>query len=84
MKSVFVPKGVCSRKIELDIQDGKIIDLKFTGGCPGNLAGIERLAKGQDAKYIAQLLQGTTCGGKGTSCPDQLSKAIMENLEKQA
>lgn len=83
MKSVFVPKGVCSRKIELDIQDGKIIDVKFTGGCPGNLAGIERLVKGQDAQCVAQLLKGTRCGGKGTSCPDQLSQAIMENLEKQ-
>ncbi|MCR5452045.1 MAG: TIGR03905 family TSCPD domain-containing protein [Lachnospiraceae bacterium] len=77
----YRPKGVCSSRIEYDLDDqGKIYDLKFTGGCNGNLKAIARLLEGKDAREAAEILQGNVCGMKGTSCADQLSKAIFEAL----
>lgn len=79
----FTPRGVCSRHISLKIDDeGKIHDLKFTGGCNGNLKAISRLLEGRDAKEAASILEGNDCNGKGTSCADQLSKAIIEALSE--
>lgn len=70
--------GVCSKKIEYDIlRDGTIHNLTFLGGCPGNLKAIGILVEGMDAKKVAALLQGNTCGYKDTSCADQLSKSIL-------
>ena len=82
MKDVlFNTKGVCARQIffQLD-EDNKIHNLQFNGGCNGNLKAIGKLCEGQDAKDIASILKGNTCGMKGTSCADQLAKAIEENL----
>jgi uncharacterized protein (TIGR03905 family) len=76
----YTPKGVCSRKITFDIEDGKIHNLSFEGGCDGNLHAIAKLLEGQDALYAAEILEGNDCRGRGTSCADQLSKAIKENL----
>ncbi|MBP5260921.1 MAG: TIGR03905 family TSCPD domain-containing protein [Clostridiales bacterium] len=76
----YFPKGVCSRQIDYDLEDGKIHNLKFVGGCNGNLKAIGRLLEGQDAKNAADILRGNDCGGRGTSCADQLSKAIDEAL----
>ena len=76
----YVPEGVCSRKINLDIVDGKLHNVRFTGGCPGNLIAISKLVEGKDAKEIAELLAGNQCGARGTSCADQLSKAIKAYL----
>ena len=73
----YIPKGVCSREINFDIDDeGKIHDLKFTGGCNGNLKAIGRLLENMDAAKAADTLRGNICNGRGTSCADQLSKAI--------
>ena len=72
----YAPQGVCSRKINFDIIDGKLHNVRFTGGCPGNLAAISKLVEGKDAREIADLLEGNQCGMRGTSCGDQLSKAI--------
>ncbi len=73
----YIPKGVCSREINFDIDDeGKIHDLKFTGGCNGNLKAIGRLLENTDAAKAADTLRGNICNGRGTSCADQLSKAI--------
>lgn len=82
MKHVrYVTKNVCSREINFDIDDnGNITNLVFTGGCNGNLKAIGKLCEGKNAKDICMLLKGNDCHGRGTSCADQLSKAIEENL----
>lgn len=77
----FQPKGVCSKRIDFAIDDeGKLRNVKFQGGCPGNLIAIGKLVEGKDPKEIAALLEGNDCGGRGTSCADQLSIALKEAL----
>ena len=76
----FEPKGICSRKITFEIEGGKIYNLKFYGGCPGNLNAIVKLLEGADAMKTAKLLHGNQCGGRGTSCADQLAIAIEQAL----
>ncbi len=81
MKIEFKTSGVCCREIILHVNEDNIItEANFEGGCNGNLSGISKLIVGQDAKSVAEKLQGTICGNKSTSCPDQLSKAIMASL----
>ena len=77
---VYKPKGVCSRLINFGIEDGKLHDVRFEGGCPGNLAAIGKLLEGTDAANAVRLLKGNDCGGKGTSCADQLAIAIEDAL----
>jgi uncharacterized protein (TIGR03905 family) len=75
---VFENKGTCSRAILLDV-DGDIINqVTFEGGCDGNLRGIGTLVAGQSARRISGMLAGNRCGGRATSCPDQLSQALKE------
>ena len=76
----YAPQGVGSRKINFDIIDGKLHNVRFTGGCPGNLIAISKLVEGKDAKEVATLLEGNQCGMRGTSCADQLAKAIKSFL----
>ncbi len=77
----YKPSGVCSTNIEYKLDDeGRIHDLKFTGGCNGNLKAIGRLLEGRDAKKSADILRGNLCGNRGTSCADQLAKALDESL----
>ncbi len=77
----YAPKNVCSRQIDYDLdEEGKIYNLKFEGGCNGNLKAIGRLLEGTDARRAAEILKGNDCKGRGTSCADQLSKAILEAL----
>lgn len=76
----YKTKGTCSSKINFDIIDGKVYNVVFTGGCNGNLKGIGVLIEGQDAREVADRLEGIKCGFKSTSCPDQLSKALKEAL----
>ncbi len=80
MRFTYTPKGVCSREIDLDIEDGVVTGLSFVGGCNGNLQGVSALVKGRRAEEVIPLLKGINCGGKGTSCPDQLSKALEAAL----
>lgn len=82
MKHVhFQPQGVCSRAIDFDLaDDGTLHAVRFTGGCSGNLSAIAKLTEGKDARGIASLLAGNRCGGNTTSCADQLSQAIFQNL----
>lgn len=81
MKIEFKTNGVCCRQITLEVDENNIIqDVDFQGGCNGNLSGIGKLVIGQNAKEVAEKLKGTICGSKDTSCPDQLSKAIIESL----
>lgn len=82
MKEVlFNTKGVCAQQIYFQLDDEKKIhELKFIGGCNGNLKAIGKLCEGKDAAEVASILQGNTCGFKSSSCADQLAKAIMENV----
>lgn len=78
----FETSGVCCSEMHLQIDENNIIiNAEFIGGCNGNLSGIAKLILGQNALEVAQKLEGTTCGTKMTSCPDQLSKAIKQNLK---
>lgn len=76
-------KGVCARNISFDIVDGKVTDVYFEGGCSGNTKGVARLVEGLSPEEVIGRLEGITCGFKGTSCPDQLAKAIRQALENQ-
>lgn len=77
----YKPKGVCSREITFDMEDGLIKNVKFIGGCSGNAQGVSRLIEGMPAKEAVSRLSGIRCGLKSTSCPDQLAKAIEEALK---
>ena len=80
----FTPQRVCSKRIDFNLDEaGCIHDLKFLGGCPGNLLAIGKLVEGKDAKEIADILRGNDCGGRGTSCTDQLSIAIDAALKSR-
>ena len=72
----YTPSGVCSKQIDFDIEDGKIRNLVYIGGCNGNLKAIGKLVEGKDAAEVADILRGNICGMRGTSCADQLAKAI--------
>ena len=72
--------GVCSQKIDFDIVDGKVHNVRFTGGCNGNLQGIGRLIEGMDVHEAISRLEGVRCGMKPTSCPDQLARALKEHV----
>lgn len=74
----FIPSGVCSRKIYLDVEDGIVKNVEFVGGCNGNLKGISALVKGMTVEDVIDKLSGIKCGMKNTSCPDQLSEALKE------
>lgn len=76
----YRPKGVCSMKIEFDINDGIVSNIKFTGGCNGNLQGVAKLADGRQAEEVISLIEGIKCGFKNTSCPDQLATALKQAL----
>lgn len=81
----YRPSGlVCSRMIEIEIgKDGRIGRVAFTGGCPGNLSGISRLVVGMTPEEVIQKVDGIRCGGKATSCPDQLANALKEIVRKR-
>ena len=72
----YPPRGVCSRQITITVDNGIVEDVKFTGGCNGNTQGISMLVKGMRVDDVIQRLENINCGGRGTSCPDQLAKAL--------
>ena len=78
MQYEYKTKGTCSQKIFFDVEDGKVYDVQFLGGCNGNLKGIGALVEGQDIDEVISRLEGIKCGMKSTSCPDQLAKALKE------
>ena len=80
MQYEYNTKGTCSRQILFEIEDGKVKNVQYIGGCNGNLKGIGALVDGMDAKEVISRLEGTTCGMKATSCPDQLARALKEAL----
>lgn len=72
----YTPRGVCSRMMTFEIENGVVTDLTVEGGCNGNLKGISSLIKGLTTEEIIDRLSGIRCGGKGTSCPDQIARAL--------
>ena len=82
MQYTYNTKGTCSREILFEIEDGKLTNVQFIGGCNGNLKGICSLVEGMAVEDVISRLEGTTCGPKNTSCPDQLATAIKEALAK--
>lgn len=80
MQYRYIPKGVCSRAIDIELDGETIKNVRFHGGCDGNLKGISLLVKGMNANEVIKLLEGNTCGFKQTSCPDQLAKALRQGL----
>jgi len=80
----FQPRRVCSKRIDFALDEaGRLHDVQFTGGCPGNLQAIGKLVEGKNAAEIADILRGNDCGGRGTSCADQLAEAIDAALAKR-
>ena len=82
MKYSYKTKGTCSSAIDFEIVDGILHNVRYTGGCNGNLKAIGILTEGADAREIAKKLRGNTCGFKNTSCADQLACAIEKALEE--
>ncbi len=78
MEFTYITKGTCSRSIDIKIEDETLVEVSFFGGCNGNLQGISRLVKGMKIDDAIVKLEGINCNGKGTSCPDQLAKALKK------
>ncbi len=80
MSYSYTTRGTCSRKITFDLEDGIVKNVRFIGGCDGNTSGIAKLVDGMKADDVIEKLEGTQCGFRGTSCPDQLSQALKAAL----
>lgn len=78
----YIPKGVCSRRMLIDVEDGIVKNVSITGGCNGNLKGISALVAGMKVEDVINKLENIKCGMKSTSCPDQLAQALRQSLEK--
>ncbi|MCF0116272.1 MAG: TIGR03905 family TSCPD domain-containing protein [Erysipelotrichaceae bacterium] len=79
---VYMPKGVCSKKMEFVVEGDQIVSLQVTGGCNGNLNGISSILKGMSVDRVIEAFDGTRCGFKDTSCPDQIAQALKEHYHK--
>ena len=82
MKYIYIPKGVCSRAIEFEIEDNIVRNVSYTGGCNGNLQAVGRLVEGMKVDEVMQRLEGIHCGMKKTSCADQLVAGLKEAIVK--
>lgn len=80
----YMTQGTCSRMISFEVEDGKVHDVSFLGGCNGNLKGISKLVEGKPVQEVIDTLKGITCGPKPTSCPDQLALALEAYQRQQA
>ena len=78
----YMTRGVCSRAIDIEIEDGVIASVRFVGGCAGNTQGVAALIKGMAVEEALDRLSGIDCRGRGTSCPDQMARALREYLSK--
>lgn len=84
MEHQYKTQGVCANKIAFELDNGIVKNLRFTGGCNGNLKAIAKLVEGKPAEEVATILSGNTCGTNSTSCADQLSKALRLALKEEA
>ena len=82
MQYQFKTKGTCSQRIYFRVEDGKVYNVEFLGGCNGNLQGIGKLVEGMDVDEVISRLEGIHCGMKPTSCPDQLANALKKAKEE--
>lgn len=80
----YIPSGVCCRIMNFKIKNNVILDSEFIGGCNGNLKGIKSLIQGMDINEVINKLNGIQCGGKETSCPDQLSRGLMAYIKEKS
>lgn len=78
MQYEYKTRGTCSQRILFEIEDNKVQNVQFIGGCNGNLQGISRLVEGMDVESVIEKIEGIHCGMKPTSCPDQLARALKE------
>ncbi|MDE5990677.1 MAG: TIGR03905 family TSCPD domain-containing protein [Clostridia bacterium] len=76
----YKTSGVCSQNIQFDVEDGVLKNVKYVGGCNGNLQGIGRLVEGMKVEDVISKLEGVKCGFRSTSCPDQLARALKEAI----
>lgn len=83
MKHIYKTRGTCSTQIEFEIENNRLHNVAFTGGCNGNLKAIGKLVEGEEVDKVIERLKGITCGFKQTSCGDQLSKALEEAKTKE-
>ena len=85
MKDFTIPThNICPRSISFSLEDGKVYNIKFAGGCPGNTKAIAKLLEGADVQYVVDMLKGNDCGGKGTSCADQLARGVEKAVSEQS
>ncbi len=77
----YRPQGVCSQQLQFGLEDGKVHNVSFYGGCNGNLKAIAKLVEGKDAQEVIDILKGNDCAGRGTSCADQFAIALEQALE---
>ncbi len=77
-------QGTCTRRIDIEMQDGVILQVKFHDGCDGNTAGLSALLVGMRAEDAVRALKGIRCGSKRTSCPDQLAQALEQALREES
>ena len=78
MKLTYRTTGTCARAIHFDVAGGKVVSAEFDGGCAGNTCAVSKLVAGREIDEVIETLEGINCGGRGTSCPDQLAKALKE------
>jgi len=81
MEYTYKTSGTCSREIHFEVVDGKVKNVRFVGGCNGNLKGIGALVEGMNIDDVIARVEGISCGGRPTSCPDQLSRALKQAKE---
>ncbi|MGN0347584.1 MAG: TIGR03905 family TSCPD domain-containing protein [Lachnospiraceae bacterium] len=79
----YIPRGVCSREIDIEVEGNIIKSVRFMGGCNGNTQGVAALVTGMDMDDAIQKLSGIDCNGRGTSCPDQLARALKQFKESR-
>ena len=82
MHCKYETTGVCAREIEYDFNDGKVTNIKFHGGCPGNLQMLSKIFNNWDAKEIIKVCKGNLCGARNTSCADQFAKGLEKTLKE--
>lgn len=81
MEYTYKTSGTCSREIHFEVEDGKVKNVRFVGGCNGNLQGIGALVEGMNVEDVIARIDGISCGGRPTSCPDQLARALKQAKE---
>lgn len=82
MEYKYEPEGVCSREMIIEVEDGIVKKVRIIGGCPGNTLAVSTMVEGNKIEDVIKKLKGIPCGNRGTSCPDQLAKALEKIVEK--